>query len=153
MSNVTYKRVRKLKNGKVEVQFTDAAGNSKKEVCHDPLSCREHASLFAPLASGLGSILNSLPEEDEDGDSVSADDYASKTVHSPYADTIIFDTPTCPSCGEKGMVTLVKDEYEEWRKGALIQNAFPSMPAPIREQLKTGYHPECWTKTFGSDED
>ena len=79
MTNVTYKKIRKLKNGKIEVEFVDAAGNTKKEVCHDPISCREHSYLFSPLAAGLGTMLKGLDEEDDADDSVvSAEDYSAK---------------------------------------------------------------------------
>jgi hypothetical protein len=75
MSNFTYKKVRKLKNGKVELQLVDEKGKESTVQCHDPVSCREHAILFVPLAAGLGTLLNSLPEEDEVSESVSLADY------------------------------------------------------------------------------
>lgn len=74
MFNIIYKKVRKFNGGKIEVEFLDSYGNTKKEMCHNPVSCKKHASLFAPLAAGLGTMIEGLPEED-DVEYVSAADY------------------------------------------------------------------------------
>ena len=35
----------------------------------------------------------------------------------------------------------------------LLQDAFPTVPAPLREFLKTGITPEEWIATFGTPDD
>jgi hypothetical protein len=41
--------------------------------------------------------------------------------------------------------------YHAWRTGALIQNAFPTLDAGLREFIKTGVTPQEWDETFGRD--
>lgn len=70
----------------------------------------------------------------------------------------LFITPTCPFCGKKGNVVLNEEQISKhvaYTKGEIrfIQDAFPELSAPVREQLKTGIHPECWDNAFGDDED
>ena len=36
-----------------------------------------------------------------------------------------------------------------WKKGALIQDAFPTLPAPIREFIMSGITPQEWDDMFG----
>lgn len=68
---------------------------------------------------------------------------------------MVVPTRRCPECGEAGMLQISADGWDAWQAGALIQDAFPGLLPDTREQLKTGYHPECWTKAFGwmDDED
>lgn len=42
--------------------------------------------------------------------------------------------------------------YWAWKRGALIQIAFPEWSREQRELLKTGIHAECWNKMFAEDE-
>ena len=50
--------------------------------------------------------------------------------------------------------TIIVDEmnYRMWKEGELIQNAFPDMPAEIREILISGTDNDCWNQMF-PDED
>lgn len=60
------------------------------------------------------------------------------------------ETPECAWCGKGGVVEIKFIEYVAYfldRK--LIQEAMPNVPAPIREQIKTGYHPECFAEFAG----
>lgn len=57
-------------------------------------------------------------------------------------------THPCPICGQTSIVKVDYQALKRWQRGELIQNCFPEMSAPEREQLKTGYHPECWRKVF-----
>lgn len=66
---------------------------------------------------------------------------------------MVVTTPRCRECGESGILQIPADGWDAWQAGALIQVAFPEMPAPLREQLKTGYHPECWDKLFADFDD
>lgn len=39
-----------------------------------------------------------------------------------------------------------------WHRGAMIQNAFPTLSADDREFLMTGITPEEWANIFGKEE-
>ncbi len=45
------------------------------------------------------------------------------------------------------------ERYARWKKGELIQNAFPMLNADQREFIMTGVTPEEWKKYFGDFED
>ena len=63
-------------------------------------------------------------------------------------------TKRCMLCHEEGEVEV---NDEEWiaalTSGKHIQDAMPTTPAPIREQLMTGTHPQCWDAMFQDEED
>lgn len=62
----------------------------------------------------------------------------------------VVETPMCSWCGSTGTVELTFQDYISFEHGSgLIQERLPNTPAPIREQLKTGYHPKCWEEMFG----
>ena len=66
------------------------------------------------------------------------------------ATTIITETPVCSWCGNTGWMEVPEASYNAWQsRTMLIQDAFPHLTPAQREQLKTGYHPECWEKMFG----
>jgi hypothetical protein len=54
----------------------------------------------------------------------------------------------CPSCKKKSSVTVEKADYERWRAGTVIQNAFPYLSNDEREVLQSGICPICWDKLF-----
>jgi hypothetical protein len=58
-------------------------------------------------------------------------------------------TPTCIICG---VASLVVVDEEKFKNGAHVQDAFPRMPAMIREMFITGTHPDCWDEMFGKDD-
>jgi hypothetical protein len=60
---------------------------------------------------------------------------------------ITFDR-TCPICKKVNSVTVKKKDYDRWRAGTLIQNAFPYLKPDEREILKTGICNSCWDKMF-----
>lgn len=62
-------------------------------------------------------------------------------------------TTKCPKC--KGITTIDVDEtqYLNWKRGVVIQKAFPTLNADDRERLTTGICPPCWDSLFGEDED
>ena len=64
-------------------------------------------------------------------------------------ETYIVETPICSWCGLSDQLEVPARGFEAWTSGMLIQDAFPHMSNPKREQLKTGYHPKCWTEMFG----
>jgi hypothetical protein len=65
-------------------------------------------------------------------------------------ETYIVETPECSWCGKGGIVEVPAPGFFAYQLGALIQDAFPELSPALREQLKTGYHPECWTTMFGT---
>lgn len=56
-------------------------------------------------------------------------------------------------CGSSGTLTVWEPDYQRYLAGAHVQDAFPDLMAPAREQIISGTHPECWTKIFGEDEE
>jgi len=64
-------------------------------------------------------------------------------------ETYIVETPVCSWCNESGVVEVPAPGFFAWQLGALIQDAFPELSNDMREQLKTGCHPECWATMFG----
>lgn len=61
-----------------------------------------------------------------------------------------YRTPECPHCKQSSLILIPFDGYKNWRNGEFIQCAFPDLDAEQRELIKTGFHPECWKKYFGS---
>ena len=61
----------------------------------------------------------------------------------------VIETPTCGICDKAGVVEAPFVNYLQWSFGMLIQDAFPNMSPELREQLKTGIHPECYQKMLG----
>ena len=62
-------------------------------------------------------------------------------------------TNPCIVCGARSEMVVPLDNYIEWTKGTLIQDAFPDMDADSRELLKTGTHPECWDELFPAEKE
>jgi phage FluMu protein Com len=54
----------------------------------------------------------------------------------------------CPHCKKEKLIEVNRDGYEKWKSGALVQEAFPDLPAAEREMLISGICPECWNKMF-----
>lgn len=69
------------------------------------------------------------------------------------ADTMVVTTPACPECGKTSTRFLPIAKFNEWQRGAMIQDVFPEMPAAERETLKTGWHAACWDNMFGDLDD
>ena len=71
-------------------------------------------------------------------------------THPLLNEIYVVETPTCSWCGKTGTVELTFQEFMNFEHGqGLIQERLPNVSAPLREQLKTGYHPECWSTMFG----
>ena len=69
-------------------------------------------------------------------------------------DTATLTTPWCLWCGLGGEATVPKHEAAAFRIGVLhIQDAMPTTPPPIREQILTGTHPACWDAMMAEQED
>ncbi len=64
------------------------------------------------------------------------------------------NTKPCPRCGRVDQLTVTKAGVARYLAGTLIQNAFPELTLDQREQMMTGFCPNCWTIIFGGmDED
>lgn len=60
------------------------------------------------------------------------------------------ETKRCQFCGEREIIEInaTNTEVNRWLNGELIQNMWPTMPVPIREQLISGTHPKCWDENM-----
>ena len=68
--------------------------------------------------------------------------------------TIISVKTHCPICHKDDSVDVIKEEYEDYQSGKLIQKAMPSLSDDQREQLLTGICGKCWDELFKDiDED
>lgn len=47
---------------------------------------------------------------------------------------------------------ITEEQYASWRKGMLVQNAFPQLNADEREFLISGIPPGKWDEYMGNDE-
>lgn len=63
----------------------------------------------------------------------------------------LYVTKDCPSCKKHGMLTIWEHDYTRYLNGADAKDAFPDLLAPIREQIISGTHPECWNEIFKDD--
>lgn len=50
-------------------------------------------------------------------------------------------------------IPVTQDQYDRWQKGALIQDAMPTIPKEDREFIMTGITPEEWKEMWSADED
>jgi len=64
-------------------------------------------------------------------------------------ETTLIKTKRCFVCGDEGYLELSKQGVARYERGAFVQDAFPELPAPVREQIITGTHPKCWDEMFG----
>lgn len=53
-------------------------------------------------------------------------------------------TPACPFCGKEGWITVSRRGVERILAGEPIQEALPSLDPSMREQIRSGTHPECF---------
>lgn len=54
----------------------------------------------------------------------------------------------CPHCGSITFVTVNKNDYEDWQKCKLVQNAFPYLQPHECELFVTGICRSCWENIF-----
>jgi hypothetical protein len=59
----------------------------------------------------------------------------------------------CPECRVISEITVTEEGYNKRLNGAKVQDAFPELTPPIREQLISGICPDCWNSIFGKAED
>ena len=63
----------------------------------------------------------------------------------------VYATRRCPVCYKTGTIMVDEQELLHYLRGNYVQDSFKTMPAPLREQIITGTHPECWQKMFGTE--
>ena len=59
----------------------------------------------------------------------------------------------CPICGKVNEIEVNEADYLDWNDGMLAQDAFPYLPADVREMLISGICPSCWNRMFCVDEE
>lgn len=63
---------------------------------------------------------------------------------------------TCPICKKQDDKEISQEQFNLYmnrkRNGIHVQDVFPDMPAPEREQFISGYCPTCWDELFGGGE-
>lgn len=72
---------------------------------------------------------------------------ACDTADPDYSDIL---TPACSLCGQEGWVTVPRGSVEPLMNLVPLQTVLPELDPALREQIKTGIHPECWSKMFGA---
>lgn len=66
---------------------------------------------------------------------------------------MLVKTQKCLVCEEVGEVDVPSNAWAAYKSGMFIQDAMPTVPAPIREQIISGTHPECWDKMWADFEE
>lgn len=59
----------------------------------------------------------------------------------------------CPLCGRVHEVAVDFMDFMDWQDGKLAQDAFPYLSAEEREQLISGFCPDCIRSVFGAEEE
>ena len=59
----------------------------------------------------------------------------------------------CQVTGDLFIITVDAQALMEWKRGRLIQDAFPQLNKDEREILMTGYTPAEWDGLFKDDDD
>jgi len=67
--------------------------------------------------------------------------------------TIRIETKPCPRCLATTWLTVRAESVQLWKRGALLQEAFPELTVNQRELILTGYHDACWDADLGFDTD
>lgn len=62
-----------------------------------------------------------------------------------------FATRRCPVCYKTGTVMVDETELFTYLRGEFVQTAFKTLSVPLREQIISGMHPDCWVSVFGED--
>jgi hypothetical protein len=59
----------------------------------------------------------------------------------------------CQFCCRALELEVNEDDYDAWKDGELVQNAFPYLSSAEREILVSGMCPSCWDKMIGMPEE
>ena len=63
----------------------------------------------------------------------------------------IYMTKRCPVCFKVGSLAVEEHELFTYLRGEYVQTAFTSLTIPLREQIISGVHPECWQEMWGQE--
>ena len=66
---------------------------------------------------------------------------------------MIIQSKQCPTCKHSIRIEIKEEDYQKWKNGVLIQNAFPYLSEDQLERLITGYHDSCWDDLFPEEEE
>jgi hypothetical protein len=77
----------------------------------------------------------------------------SPTNQGERMELVTVETKRCIHCGETGVMAVGKEGIALRQAGESIQDCFPYLSAPEREQLISGTHPECWDEMFDGAEE
>ncbi len=58
----------------------------------------------------------------------------------------------CPSCKKEYRLTVPRRNFDMWREGSHVQDAFPNLSPGDRELLISGTCDKCWKEMFGHEE-
>lgn len=68
-----------------------------------------------------------------------------------YGEDVMTVRTYCPLCRQTTDFEVPTAGVDAYGQGLMIQDAFPTLNADQREQLKTGTCPDCWNKIFPPD--
>jgi hypothetical protein len=63
----------------------------------------------------------------------------------------VYATRRCPVCLKTGTIMVDEDELFTYLRGEYVQTAFKSLTIPLREQIISGVHPDCWQQLWGQE--
>jgi hypothetical protein len=63
------------------------------------------------------------------------------------------ETAPCPYCHKSTRLIISDIAWGMLQEGRHIQQVLPGWPAPRRELLMTGFHPDCWDEMFVEDKE
>lgn len=63
----------------------------------------------------------------------------------------VYATRRCPVCLKTGTIMVDENELFAYLRGNYVQEAFKSLTIPLREQIISGVHPECWLELWGEE--
>lgn len=63
----------------------------------------------------------------------------------------VYATRRCPVCYKTGSIAVDEKELFSYLRGEYVRDAFKSLSVPLREQIISGLHPECWQEAFGQE--
>ncbi|NDB57095.1 hypothetical protein EB001_01395 [bacterium] len=63
----------------------------------------------------------------------------------------LYATRRCPYCHKTGSIAVDEKELFTYLRGEYVHKAFLSLTVPLREQIISGVHPECWQEMFGQE--
>lgn len=63
----------------------------------------------------------------------------------------MYMTKRCAYCNRTGSIMVDEKELLHYLRGNYIGDSFRTMSIPLREQIISGTHPECWDAMFGQE--